>query len=58
MALGLTVVFLAVVLEYFEYRLSGMAVGFALVSAGFLLLMVEAVTRGPSVNDVDRSSRD
>lgn len=58
-AVGLAVVLVAVVLEYFEYRLSGMAVGFGLVIVGFLLLMVEAVGTGPSsAADVDRSNRD
>lgn len=46
LATGLVVVLVAVVIEYFEYRLSGLAVGFGLVLLGFLVLMGNAVRAG------------
>lgn len=41
-AIGLAVVLLAVVFEYFQVRLSGLAVGFGLVLVGFALLITNA----------------
>lgn len=43
-AIGLAVVLIAIIFEYFEIRLTGIAVGFGLVIIGFALLMTNATT--------------
>lgn len=43
-AIGLSVVLIAIIFEYFEMRLTDIVVGFGLVIIGFALLMTNATS--------------